>query len=78
MRNLTITSGIHKIDLHRKSVEQVSSLIDKLSTQGSVVELVTGHGVGSLKKVVTGLKNIYGYKILSTSANGASFVIDFS
>lgn len=73
-----VTSGIRKIDLHRKNVEQVSSLIDKLSIEGDTVELVTGHGSGVLKGLVKSLQASYGYKIISVASNGASFVIDFS
>lgn len=71
-------AGYTKVDLHGKSKEEAEQIIDRLSHTTDMAEVVTGHGQGILKKLVKQLAPVYGYKILSTSGNFASFVLDFS
>lgn len=69
---------IPKVDLHGKSKDEASQIIDRLSLSGNLVEIVTGHGKGILKALLKELQPLYGYKILSIAPNHASFVVDFS
>lgn len=71
-------AGYPKVDLHGKSKDEAERIIDRLSRTTEMAEVVTGHGQGILKKLVQQLAPVYGYKIMSTAPNFASFVLDFS
>jgi dsDNA-specific endonuclease/ATPase MutS2 len=65
-------------DLHGKSVDDLERLVDRLSTTGKVVHIITGSGRGILKDHLMSLKKQYNFKVLLTSKNDAAFTIDFS
>jgi len=71
-------AGVKKVDLHGKSVDEAEKIIDRLSLSNDIVEVVTGHGTGRLKKLVKDLQNTYHYKILSTAPNDAAYILDFT
>ena len=65
-------------DLHGRSSSELDSLIDRLSIEGQVVQIVTGNGRGILKERLLDLQAVYKFKIISVAHNDASFVLDFS
>jgi dsDNA-specific endonuclease/ATPase MutS2 len=65
-------------DLHGKSIEDLEKLVDRLSITSEVVHIITGSGRGVLKDHLRLLQKQYGFRILNTSSNDASFVVDFS
>jgi dsDNA-specific endonuclease/ATPase MutS2 len=67
-----------KYDFHGKTPEFLEQEIDKLSMSGEVVEIVVGNGRGVLKEKFYELLKTYKFRIASQSANGASFVVDFT
>ncbi len=73
-----IYAATRKVDLHGKTVEEAEKIIDSLSMSNDVVEVVTGHGKGIMKKLLHDLEGTYGYHILSVAPNNASFVVDFT
>lgn len=73
-----VFAGTRKVDLHGKTVEEAEKILDKLSLSKDVVEVVTGHGKGVMKKLLHDLQSAYGYHILSVAPNNASFVVDFT
>ena len=75
---MRVILAMPKVDLHGKSKDEAERIIDRLSLTHDVVEVVTGHGKGILKNLLKELQGVYGYKILSTAPNNASFVVDFS
>jgi len=73
-----VFAATRKVDLHGKSVDEAEKIIDSLSLSHDVVEVVTGHGKGIMKKLLHDLQDTYGYHILSVAPNNASFVVDFT
>jgi DNA-nicking Smr family endonuclease len=67
-----------RVDLHGKSADEATKIIDRLAVKGGVWEVVTGHGKGVLKKLIRELQKVYHFTILSVAPNDAAFVIDFS
>ena len=65
-------------DLHGKTISDLEKLIDRLSLSEEVVHIVTGNGKGLLKEHLLFLQRQYNFKILHTSNNDASFILDFS
>jgi DNA-nicking Smr family endonuclease len=74
----SLFAATRKVDLHGKSVDEAEKIIDRLSMSHDVVEVVTGHGKGIMKKLLHDLQGVYGYHILSVAPNNASFVVDFT
>lgn len=65
-------------DLHGKTIEDLELLVDRLSTTGKVVHIITGSGRGILKDHLHFLKKRYHFRILLISHNDAAFTVDFT
>jgi hypothetical protein len=75
---MRVMVAVPKVDLHGMTVPEAELTIDRLSRREDIVEVVTGHGKGVLKKLLKDLSEVYGYKILNTHPNNASFIVDFT
>jgi dsDNA-specific endonuclease/ATPase MutS2 len=67
-----------RYDCHGKTVYEFESLIDQLSQSNEIVQIVTGSGKGLLKEKLRELQKLYHFRILQTSHNDASFIVDFT
>lgn len=75
---MRVVVAVPKVDLHGMSASEAELAIDRLSRSEDIIEVVTGHGKGVLKKMLSDLAGVYGYKILATHPNNASFIVDFT
>lgn len=75
---MRVMVAVPKVDLHGMTVPQAEIEIDRLARSEDIIEVVTGHGKGILKKLLRDLSDVYGYKIINTHPNNASFIVDFT
>lgn len=73
-----VITAVPKFDLHGMTIPEAEAKIDELARTEEIVEVVTGHGKGVLKKLLKELASVYGYRIVNTHPNNAAFILDFS
>jgi len=67
-----------RIDMHRKSCQDLERLIDRLSQTNLIVIIITGKGTGVLRSKLMSLSRVYGFRLVIPTDNGSEYTCDFA